>query len=218
MSNENSEVLNSHKFSITAGIRDRAGIKKQIHTFCFHNDIKYDLTEDKGILNSTSYYDFKVNDEQERKLKISLEGVKNPYEFKIDYNKSRKIVENFANILQDPKLPLKFGFSDRGVVSVAFLKDTKEDIKEALKILIYNNASDEDLKNEFQLAYVNLGFLIPEVDYNYLKDIGEKEGAMSKEDSEFARKKLEEIQAYVLESIENLEQEFLDYQTYVGFY
>lgn len=201
----------TYKYSFNSGLLKREGIKNRIQRFCFHKDIKFELTESKGFIQSTLLYEFIGSSEAIKELQVFFEGLLNPYKIRLEQHKANKILQNYGKVLEEPLYNSVF-IQLSECRSAGSLKDSFEDIKDAIKqtLLI---STDQTLRQALVDGYGLLGSFILEEKYERLINLLAIENKdLSQKDKEERDKLIIDVGDYIEEARNLLGQEIFEFQ------
>ena len=214
--------LETFKSSLTSGLIHRGGFKNKIQTFCFHEDIDFNLTENKELFESTLLYEFKGSKESIERLKIFIDGLLNPYKPRFDEYTARRIVQDYAKSLQQP-LDGNAWVILVGCRPESLLKNSVYDISEALKQVLLLT-TDNEARQAIVDGYVLLGSFITQDYYQKLVENTQKmfessqHKKLTKKEHKETKILMREIENYISKAQEVLAKDIEKFQIANGFY
>lgn len=208
------DSIKTHKLTFTAGAVKRGELRNKIKAYCFRSDIEVNLEENKGMLQSTFYYEFKGTGDKIDKLKIFLKGLGNPYRPSLSENEARKIIQNYAKTLDEP-LDEKIFIAVLKIRPESSLKNSFSEIKEAIKLLLLK-PTEQTTRQALVDGYVSLGTFITKENYEKLVKQLRAYDSTTQENKDETGKFMKEVEDYINRATEQLDNELQEFQISTG--
>lgn len=212
----------SFKYSFNSGVLKRGEIKTKIQVYCFHNDIKFEVDENKGFIESTLFYEFKGANDKIQNLKLFLEGLNNPFKACFDNSKALKIVQNYGKTLEEP-IDNSIFITISGCRSESRLRNSIDDIKQAIKQILLIS-KDQEFRQALVDGYTSLSCFIQDEYYEKLitflhnyDEINKKDDKKSEVLKEEGSALVEEVEKYITTTNKILGDEIYNFQIANGF-
>ncbi len=198
-----------YKYSFRVGRLNQWNTKNKIEVYCFHKNIECQFIKSNGFLEITFLCEFTGKAEDISDLQIFLNGLFNPYKPLISTENAEKILGRYGICLKEP-LHKAFFFRGLGIRPESELKDTLENIKEAIKLSLINR-EDVEQRQALVYLYTLLGTFVVNKVYNRLKFLTKNKSKLNEKEKLELNELMNDIEDDVYTATEILRREIHEF-------